>query len=447
VDRSSGRQAEQLVAGPAPAGADRRRRVREVLLDQFPQPSDLEMLLDDALGQVLDQVAEGKNHTEVCFKLVGWLWVDQAGRLRPLLAAATRGRPNSDELKSLLAEVESDLSRAKERRVDRGPERSAAPLLAADTPGPPPPTPPPPGGSAAVRAAVRRFAEAYDKPERQAQLKYLKAHKELHDILHDLQVEEPRVAEAADGRAAGAPVPDDIRMALEQWGEAAARAADNTEFPEAPPDWVADFAAAVEDLTGSDPAKAARAADRLAGLPAAYQGEHDAELVKCARRLRAAELVGLLEGILAAANPATADTADLRKAVVEFRRLCHDLTGLIRDHNLCQKVNDALQAGRGLRGTGATAAVLDDWPDIRGWLGELAEPPPPAVGVSYRVARVMKAARAYEAAPRPTAGDAFDAFDEKFADLFFNTDKDLLKVTNGLPDAAKTLETALERYQ
>ena len=74
--------------------------MHRALLGQFPQTSDLEILLSDALGQV----PGGDNHVRVCFNLVKWLWIDHPARLRPFLAAV-RDRPNSDEPKALQREL------------------------------------------------------------------------------------------------------------------------------------------------------------------------------------------------------------------------------------------------------------------------------------------------------------------------------------------------------
>ena len=92
-------------ATPAVNTADLKRRLRGVLLDQFPRKTDLAILLSDTLGQALDAVAGGENHTEVCFKLVEWLWVDTADRLKPFLAVAVKERPNNAELKALASEL------------------------------------------------------------------------------------------------------------------------------------------------------------------------------------------------------------------------------------------------------------------------------------------------------------------------------------------------------
>lgn len=90
---------------PAVSKADLQRRLRGVLVDQFPRKSDLEMLLNDGLGQALDAVAGGENQTEICLKLVQWLWIDPIGRLKPFLAGAVTERPNNAELKALKSEL------------------------------------------------------------------------------------------------------------------------------------------------------------------------------------------------------------------------------------------------------------------------------------------------------------------------------------------------------
>ncbi|MDY3558400.1 effector-associated domain EAD1-containing protein [Gemmata sp. JC673] len=94
-------------AAPAVSAADQQRRLRGALLDQFPRPADLTILVADALGENIDQVAGGANQTEVCFNLVQWLWVDKPGRLQLLLARAMKERPNNAELKALKQELDA----------------------------------------------------------------------------------------------------------------------------------------------------------------------------------------------------------------------------------------------------------------------------------------------------------------------------------------------------
>jgi hypothetical protein len=97
-------QPPAATADPNLAAADQRRRLHGLLLDQFPRKSDVEMLLDATLGRNLDEVAGGGNHTEVCFNLVKWLWIDREN-LRRFLDGAVKERPNSAELKALQREL------------------------------------------------------------------------------------------------------------------------------------------------------------------------------------------------------------------------------------------------------------------------------------------------------------------------------------------------------
>jgi hypothetical protein len=100
---------ELLSAAPAAAdpnltAADQQRRLRGLLLDQFPRKTDVEILLSDSLGRTLDEVAGGGNHTDVCFNLVKWLWIDREN-LRRFLETAVRERRNSFEIKALQQEL------------------------------------------------------------------------------------------------------------------------------------------------------------------------------------------------------------------------------------------------------------------------------------------------------------------------------------------------------
>lgn len=109
TERVRGRVRRVLTPAPTdtPEGfaGDQRRRLRGVLVEQFPNRSDLAMLLDDTLGKALNAVTGGENHTDVCFHLVQWLWIDPLGRLRPFLAHAVSERPNNTALKAVQREL------------------------------------------------------------------------------------------------------------------------------------------------------------------------------------------------------------------------------------------------------------------------------------------------------------------------------------------------------
>jgi hypothetical protein len=93
-------------SGPASLDGPRRARLRAALLDQFPTRSGLAMLVDDSLSMNLDAVAAATtNLTETVFELIQWASVSPGKRLRPLLDAAVRERPESVELKELRKEL------------------------------------------------------------------------------------------------------------------------------------------------------------------------------------------------------------------------------------------------------------------------------------------------------------------------------------------------------
>jgi hypothetical protein len=82
-----------------------RSRMRSALIDQFPTRPDLAMLVDEALSVNLDGITRDSNLNETVFELIKWASIDPEGQLKPLLSLAVEQRPNSDELKALLAEL------------------------------------------------------------------------------------------------------------------------------------------------------------------------------------------------------------------------------------------------------------------------------------------------------------------------------------------------------
>ena len=131
-------------------------------------------------------------------------------------------------------------------------------------------------------------------------------------------------------------------------------------------------------------------------------------------------------------------TTNLRNKVEEFRKLCSELDGLIKAHNLCQKIDDALHEAAGL--TSVTAEVLLDWGIAKKSLDELAS----QRKTDKRVQRTNEAAKLFEAANQ---GQAFQTLIERFDDLFMETDKALLRMTNKLPYEADALHKALKDYR
>jgi hypothetical protein len=301
----------------------------------------------------------------------------------------------------------------------------------------------PANGAAAndLRQAVANFRASFK--DRMDEFRFLNACKELHDVLHELQNYLPQLKAAVAARAAqpGNPLPDDVGFTLRDWIAKAQQSVADTEFPNEPPAWIARLTAAVDDLTGPDPGKMNRAAERLAGLPSKELGKLNDKLIDYARRLQAGQLIALLDGVRAAlpAGAANPEAEALRARVDRFRALCDQLAELIRVHDLCQKVDDALQEARGL--ATVTPDQLSDWPEVKGWLSKLTPAGKPA---DFRARRTVEAASQFEAAATQAA---FANLDDKFQDLFSSTDKSLLKVTNTLPREAWPLDKALENIQ
>ncbi len=103
---------DAVPVGDAPLDGPRRSRLRAALLDQFPNRTELAMLVDDTLSVNLNKVASGSNLTETVFELIQWASIDPQGQMRPLLTEAVARRPNSAELKALKRELFGDGDRA-----------------------------------------------------------------------------------------------------------------------------------------------------------------------------------------------------------------------------------------------------------------------------------------------------------------------------------------------
>jgi hypothetical protein len=82
-----------------------KKRLREALLKLFPKRGELMMLMEDALSQSLDTIANAGNYREDAYAVTVWLGVDPALRLKPFLAEAISQRPNAEELKALHSEL------------------------------------------------------------------------------------------------------------------------------------------------------------------------------------------------------------------------------------------------------------------------------------------------------------------------------------------------------
>ncbi len=296
-----------------------------------------------------------------------------------------------------------------------------------------------PGSTDELRKAVAVFDGGFQR--RNVLFKYLNAYKALHDVLHELQSFLPKISAAVAERIAdpSQPLADDVALFFEDNVKIVRESVPETEFPENPPSWIARFVTAAEVIGGSDVEKLPRHFERLKTLPPEGLGPLNDKMFENASRLDPRQLVAALNSILAAigtgGNPAM---ATLRAEVEEFRSLCTELGELKEAHNLCQKIDDALHEAAGLRSV--TSKELSDWDIAKESLDELVL----QRSRDRRVQRTIEAAKLFEAANQ---GQEFLTFIERFDDLFMQTDKSLLKLTNKLPRKANDLHAALEQFQ
>ncbi|MGE5191463.1 MAG: effector-associated domain EAD1-containing protein [Deltaproteobacteria bacterium] len=300
-----------------------------------------------------------------------------------------------------------------------------------------------------VRDAVVRFNARFQ--ERRRQFSYLNAYKELHDALHHLQDLHVGIAQAADRFRQSPDDPTELENIVEELQDlvqSAKTSAGATEFPDDVEGWLASFGGAVDEmcrcLEGRDPAGLPRALEVLGVVPTEQAGLNR-ELVRCAKRLKADELVTMMDGILASlSQPAPRDDNELGARLEEFRALCKQLAGRIADHDACQEVDTALREAVGL---------ADVSPDrIAGWANvtTLLEGLAARHADDPRAGRLVDSVKQIEAAhaagdARRTAGE-FARLADRFDRFFNEADKGLLKVTDDLVREADLLDANLKRY-
>jgi len=416
-----------------PLTPTRRERLQNILMSAFDakgllQFATVRLAFDDV--RFADAVNFSQATANVVFDLVGV--AVQHGYVSQLVLALRDERPNLPETAALVAEL----------GLSPGPGESPS---ANEIP-------------SAVRDAVVRFNERFQ--QRRRQFGYLNAYKRLHDLLHDLhdfQAQIEAVAAAVRRPSDDPPDPMSVTDPLTDWVQRGRESAQRTEFPNSPPKWIARYERAVGDLTAelnkADPAtidgpKLDRAVEILAHLPADEQKELNARLVECAMRLDTDELVDQMDFILTELSKASAagsETDDLRAAVGPFRALCRGLSVLIDDHNDCQEIDGALREAVGL--PEVIPDRLSQWADIKAWLQEIAARHPG----DLRAARTNESTVQFEQVA--TSGDkkrtaqVFTRLQERFDDLFFNTDKALLEETRDLLAAAEVLDATLGRFR
>src|SRR5262245_10761807 len=248
-------------AGTAPATFE--RRLHAAILSSYDANSLATMLKLD-MSVDLFTVVPPAEFSAVVTSFLSWLEHD--GRLAEFLNAAVKDRSNRQDLASLRDEH-----------------------LAGSAP---------PGGlpAAEIVQGVSRFAERFRG--RREWFQYLRAYKQLHDLLHDLAGYLGQLRTEADARrTTGTAVSATSAAALRRWASEAARWWRQTERRDPLPLWVTQFNEATENFLGADPALHARALARLASLPATNLLTLNAEMLNCARRLEAQELLADLDTV------------------------------------------------------------------------------------------------------------------------------------------------------
>jgi len=390
-------------------------RARTALVAGFER-DDLRMLVSDHFDVKLNWVVNDDRKFEtVVFDLIGW--AEQNGQLLQLLTAAAARREHRKDLADL--------------RDDYAAAALGGPVV-------------PPADLEAVTHAVIRFNERFAEGRRR--LAVLEANKTLHDILHQLQENQPEVERLVAAAAAAGYDPldaADVTHSLRKWAQRA-----DAYVPPAPTAdrrrrWVAKFADAVEVVCGRlnggpPPPHLDRAVALLAHLPADQQPDLNERLGASADGLDVVSLSEPLAAVRAAVG--MTDAHGLVERLVAFQGACGDMKRLNAQHQLCQQADDALREADGL--PRPTAGSLAQWPQVTEWLNELAAA---RSGDTYAGLVVQTAAR-FAAAPPERAEKLLIDLRQRFGKLFFGLDSELLDATDRVIRSAEVLDARLSRY-
>jgi hypothetical protein len=363
------------------------QRFCEAVADAFDLPAFTQMI-QFRLNVELEQVVWTRTaFATVVFEFARWC--RRCGRVGELVAAAAAERAGRPDLQALRLEF--------------------------DTLQPDQPT-----GVGELTRFATQFTAHLDG------FRHLKAYKELHDVLHDLDGILPEVEREADARRDRAtPIPEATARRLERLAYAAESWERRVDLADPNP-WVGRFVSAVRAFLGTDPQLHPAAFSVIDNLPGRWLVVLNGKLVAAARRLELNDMVELLDRRLDGL-PLLAD------AVTRFRIECVRFRDLITAHDLCQQVDYEL---RGAEGAGTcTPGTLLAWGDIRGWLASVR----PLRPEDADAADTITAADRFQAGGRAE----FDPLVEQFTHLFKAVDKDLLDATQPLLTAAFQLSAFL----
>lgn len=353
--------------------ADFRRRLHAQIVAAFTA-ADLTKLAQFDMDVVLANVVYTQAPFDtVAFEFVGWC--HRLGRLRELLVALAKARDQVVAFAALLGEFDTL-----------------------------PPSAPP------TAADLARFAALF--AEQLPRLTFLKAYKELHEILHDLDGQLASFQPEADARAAGtAPIPPGTAEYLTGKAAQAEEWAAQVQFPQSA-EWVKLFRGLVGDFLGEDAARSGQAFKRIKNLPSQQLEALNTRLVDCAR---------LVTGELDVVHEWRLDgLPKLAEVVTAFRRECVRVRDLTDAHDACQLIDREFRAADDR--PGQRPADLGNWDDIRERFDRLSELRPN----DPLTARVADAVRGFEGGTAPPPLDPFANLVEKFTNLFEAVDRELL---------------------
>jgi hypothetical protein len=215
-------------------------------------------------------------------------------------------------------------------------------------------------------------------------------------------------------------------------------------------DWVDAFGAAVDGLkkavAARDLAALSNVVEVLKALPN-QQAALNSDLVRCARRLKPMELVPLMDQILAGLTSGGGNAprfvAEFRDRLDRFRSLCDRLSGLILDHDACQRVETSLEQGETI--ADVTPERVPAWETVKVDLQALAgrrPPESPAIRLA-QVADTFQATAAANPADLVSIARWFTMLLQRFRSFFLDVDGELLRVTDDLVKEAAYLDVQL----
>jgi hypothetical protein len=391
------------------------------LICEVVSVAELSQIARLQLGVKLEDIVavQARSKEGIVFALIEWL--EHRGRIPDLLKALVAQRPGVERVRKFCDPL---LSKALSRGVS-------------------PVTKPPDANE--THALIIEFGIVF--AQRRDWFRYLNAYKTLHDVLHKLQDMQEAINQAVERfsrEPRNAAQMQIIANTLEYDLVSDATAANqNTEFPDDHGAWVGTFAASVKQLSTAlapaDLPALSEAVNTLRALPR-QQTRVNQELVLCARRLRAEELVARIDGILAGVGQIT-DGGELRDGFTRFRALCEQLPLLITDHDACQRIQDSFFAVVEL--TGVTREQISGWPDVLTNLLRIAARRP----ADAMTARVAEYARVFDStADSSAATDQFLLLREYFLRLFHKTDEALLRLSDKLIQEGDLLAARIKRF-